>query len=74
MLTHHYVLQYHLYVVAVHRFLLSRMKDYSYERNFGGVYYLFVRGMNVGSENGIYFDLPDLETVRILENFLVPGK
>ncbi len=74
MLTHHYVLQYHLYVVAVHRFLHSRMKDYSYERNFGGVYYLFLRGMNVGSENGIYFDLPDLETVRILENFLVPGK
>ena len=74
MLTHHYVLQYHLYVVATHRFLSSRMNDYSYERNFGGVYYLFVRGMNVGSGNGIYFDLPDLETVRILENFLVPGK
>ena len=74
MLTHDYVLQYHLYVVAVHRFLLSRMKDYSYERNFGGAYYLFVRGMSVGSENGIYFDLPDLETVRILENFLVSGK
>lgn len=74
MLTHHYVLQYHLYVVAVHRFLVSRMPNYSYERNFGGVYYLFVRGIKVGSENGIYFDLPDLETVRILENFLVAGK
>ena len=73
MLTHHYVLQYHLYVVAVHRFLQSRMKDYSYQRNFGGAYYLFVRGMSVGSENGIYFDSPDLETVRILENFLVSG-
>ena len=72
MLTHHYVLQYHLYVVAVHRFLSSRMNDYSYERNFGGVYYLFVRGMKVGSENGIYFDLPDLETIEALENFLVP--
>jgi len=72
MLTHHYVLQYHLYVVATHRFLSSRMKDYSYERNFAGVYYLFVRGMKVGSENGIYFDLPDLGTIEALENFLVP--
>ena len=42
MLIHHYVLQYHFYVVATHRFLSSRMRDYSYERNFGGVYYLFV--------------------------------
>lgn len=74
MLTHHYVLQYHLYLVAVHRFLQSRIRDYSYERNFGGVYYLFVRGMKVGSDQGIYFDLPDFETVRILENHLVQGR
>jgi exodeoxyribonuclease V beta subunit len=74
MLTHHYVLQYHLYVVALHRFLLSRMKDYSYERNFGGVYYLFVRGMSEGSKNGIYFDLPDFNTVQALEDFLVSKK
>ena len=74
MLTHHYVLQYHLYVVALHRFLLSRMKDYSYERNFGGVYYLFVRGMSEGSKNGIYFNLPDFNTVQALEDFLVSKK
>ena len=74
MLTHHYVLQYHLYVVALHRFLLSRMKDYSYERNFGGVYYLFVRGISEGSKNGIYFDLPDFNTIQALEDFLVSKK
>ena len=74
MLTHHYVLQYHIYTVALHRFLLSRMKDYSYERNFGGVYYLFVRGMKKGTDRGIFHDLPDLETVQILEKFLVSNQ
>jgi len=72
MLIHHYVLQYHFYVVATHRFLSSRMRDYSYERNFGGVYYLFVRGMQIGSPNGIYFDLPNLENIKALEEFLIP--
>jgi exodeoxyribonuclease V beta subunit len=71
MLTHHYVLQYHIYTVALHRFLRSRMKGYSYEKNFGGIYYLFVRGMKKGSNRGIFYDLPDLETVQALEKFLV---
>ena len=71
MLTHHYVLQYHIYTVALHRFLLSRMRNYSYERNFGGVYYLFVRGMKVGTNRGIFNDLPDPETVKVLDKFLV---
>jgi exodeoxyribonuclease V beta subunit len=61
-------------VVALHRFLHSRMKDYSYERNFGGVYYLFVRGISEGSKNGIYFDLPDFNTIQALEDFLVSKK
>ena len=71
MFTHHYVLQYHLYVVALHRFLLRRVKDYNYEKNFGGVYYLFLRGMKKGSARGIFFDLPDYETVHTLERFLI---
>ena len=71
MLTHHYVLQYHIYTVALHRFLRSRMKGYSYERNFGGVYYLFVRGMKKGADRGIFYDLPDMDTVQALEKFLV---
>ena len=71
MLTHHYVLQYHIYTVALHRFLLSRMRNYNYERNFGGVYYLFVRGMKVGTNRGIFNDLPDPETVKVLDKFLV---
>jgi len=71
MLTHHYILQYHIYTVALHRFLQARIKEYSYERNFGGVYYLFVRGMKKGTNRGIFYDLPELETVQVLEDFLI---
>jgi exodeoxyribonuclease V beta subunit len=74
MLDHHYVLQYHLYVVATHRFLQSRLPDYSYERNFGGVYYLFTRGMQIGSQSGIFRDLPDLSVIEALDQFLTQSE
>jgi len=74
MLDHHYVLQYHLYVVATHRFLQSRLPDYSYEEHFGGVYYLFTRGMQVGSQSGIFRDLPDLSVIEALDQFLTQSK
>ena len=45
MTRHHYVLQYLLYSVALHRHLRLRVPGYDYEQHFGGVYYLFVRGM-----------------------------
>lgn len=43
---HRYDLQYLIYTVALHRFLAGRMRGYSYETHFGGVLYLFLRGMN----------------------------
>lgn len=42
---HHYYLQACLYSVAAHRFLRSRIPDYVLERDFGGAWYLFFRGM-----------------------------
>src|SRR5690606_8157537 len=41
-----YYLQYLIYSVALHRYLRQRLPDYDYERHFGGVYYLFLRGMS----------------------------
>lgn len=56
----HYVLQYHLYTVALHCHLARRVPDYEYSRDFGGVFYLFLRGMNPDYPpgNGVYFDKP----------------
>ena len=45
MAEHNYGLQYWLYTLAVDRWLAWQLSDYDYDRHFGGVYYLFVRGM-----------------------------
>jgi exodeoxyribonuclease V beta subunit len=42
---HDYYLQYHLYTLALHRYLRLRVAGYDYARDFAGVCYLFVRGM-----------------------------
>lgn len=59
-----YWLQYLVYTVAVHRLLALRVPGYDYERHFGGVFYLFVRGIDPreGPHRGIYADRlpPDL--------------
>jgi exodeoxyribonuclease V beta subunit len=42
---HRYDLQYLIYAVALRRYLRSRVPDFNWSTDFGGVYYLFVRGM-----------------------------
>ena len=45
MLEHHYPLQAHLYLVALHRHLRWRLPGYAPERHLGGYVYVFLRGM-----------------------------
>ncbi len=61
-----YVLQYHIYTLALHRFLASHVKGYSYDKHFGGVLYLFLRGIDGTARNGIYRARPDIRTVNAL--------
>ena len=72
MFGHYYILQYHLYTVALHRYLSLRIPGYRYETHFGGVYYLFVRGVNSthGAGGGIYRDVPSAALVRSLSDYL----
>jgi exodeoxyribonuclease V beta subunit len=44
MVSHHYPLQAHLYLVALHRYLAWRLPDYDPQRHLGGYVYVFVRG------------------------------
>jgi exodeoxyribonuclease V beta subunit len=68
MADHHYFLQYHIYLVALHRYLAYRIPDYNYEEHFGGVYYLFIRGMSPEREGGgVFRDRPTLEMVALLD-------
>lgn len=55
----HYFLQYHLYALALHRYLSRRVRDYDFAQHFGGVFYLFIKGM--GPEHGdagVFFEKP----------------
>ena len=69
---HNYTLQYHIYTAALHRYL-KKDTDYSYEKNFGGGFYLFLRGLNASkketealSQNGIFFVRPTEEKIESL--------
>jgi exodeoxyribonuclease V beta subunit len=66
---HHYYLQYHLYALALHRYLRARLPGYAYERQFGGVFYLFLRGMSARhpAGTGVFFDLPAQALIDALD-------
>jgi exodeoxyribonuclease V beta subunit len=63
-----YILQYHLYVLAVDRYLKMRLPKYDYDLHFGGVFYIFLRGVDpsTGQETGIYRNRPAKETIEYL--------
>ncbi|MFM1799081.1 MAG: hypothetical protein RLZZ117_1359 [Cyanobacteriota bacterium] len=44
MISHHYPLQAHLYLVALHRYLAWRLPTYDPQRHLGGYVYVFARG------------------------------
>ena len=73
MVEHLYPLQYLLYTVALDRYLTQRVADYSYETHFGGVYYLFLRGVDAASmdNHGIFSDRPSAELISDLRALLV---
>jgi exodeoxyribonuclease V beta subunit len=68
MVESHYVLQYHLYTLALHRYLSTRIGDYNYELHFGGAYYLFLRGMHPehGPAFGVFGERPPLARLDAL--------
>jgi exodeoxyribonuclease V beta subunit len=67
-----YPLQYLIYTVAVNSYLKRRIPDYKYETHFGGVLYLYLRGIDDSRPgNGIYFDKPDAALVKGLTDGLI---
>ncbi|MEW6078770.1 MAG: exodeoxyribonuclease V subunit beta [Thermodesulfobacteriota bacterium] len=66
-----YYLQYYIYTVALHRYLAGRLPDYDYDAHFGGIVYLFVRGVSPDMPgSGVYFDRPGRELVEELNGAL----
>lgn len=70
MAQHRYDLQYQLYSLALHRLLALRLPGYDFEQHFGGVFYLFLRGMPQG---GIFHTRPSRELVLGLDRLFGEG-
>ena len=70
-----YYLQYLVYCVALHRYLRLRVPGYTYDSHFGGVRYLFVRGMSPasGRARGVYVDRPSATLIAALDEYLAAG-
>lgn len=74
MLENLYFLQYHIYAVALNQYLKLRVPEFDYEEHFGGVMYIFLRGIEPqrGPEFGIYYDRPARERIVELSRVLLP--
>jgi exodeoxyribonuclease V beta subunit len=65
-----YHLQYLIYTVAAKKYLELRIPDFDYETQFGGVIYLFLRGLRSGRDTGIFTDKPALSKIVTMEKLL----
>ncbi len=66
-----YFLQYHLYLVALISYLRSRLPGFCYAEHFGGVYYVFLRGIKSGdSQSGVFYDCPPESRLNRLESVI----
>jgi exodeoxyribonuclease V beta subunit len=68
-----YILQYHIYALALHRYLKWRLPGYGYETHFGGVRYVFLRGVDPdrGPQYGVYRARPSERLIQALEENLI---
>ncbi len=65
-----YFLQYYLYSVALHRYLKVFLPGYSYGEHFGGVVYVFLRGIRPDGSEGLFWDRPSEKIVDRLNRAL----
>ncbi len=74
MILKRYDIQYHIYSIALHNYLSLNVKNYNYSINFGGIYYIFLRGLyienNYRSYNGILYIKPNKKLIYKLNNLL----
>jgi len=67
MVDHYYDLQYWIYLLALHRYCRTHVPDYDPQQHLGGVYYLFLRGMDTSGEHGVYFQPVDVPALNHLD-------
>lgn len=71
-----YHLQFSLYTLALDAHLRSRLgANWNYERDFGGVYYLYLRGFGAvpKTDIGVFYHRPSLKFIQTLSQYLKPS-
>jgi exodeoxyribonuclease V beta subunit len=65
-----YHLQYLIYSLAVKKYLSKRLSNFDYDKHFGGVVYLFLRGTRKGNDKGVYVYRPEEKEIEDLEKLV----
>ena len=73
MISNLYILQYHIYSVALNQYLKLRIPGYNYEQHFGGVFYIFLRGVEpeLGNSYGLHNAKPSGKIISELTDKLI---
>ncbi|MEZ4907343.1 MAG: UvrD-helicase domain-containing protein [Saprospiraceae bacterium] len=67
-INNNYNLQYSIYTIALNRYLKSKKPDYDYKKDFGGIFYIFIRGVRTDKQSGVYFIKPNESLIKKLED------
>ncbi|MBD3346499.1 MAG: exodeoxyribonuclease V subunit beta [Chitinivibrionales bacterium] len=68
----YYIMQYHLYLVALHRYLHTRLPDYDYSTHMGDTFYIFLRGVDPAQPaKGVFRDRPSKEFIEALSEMMI---
>jgi len=67
-----YTLQYHLYMVALHRHLKARLPKYDPAAHWGGIAYVYLRGVTPEGTTGWFRDMPSPALIEALDRALQP--
>jgi exodeoxyribonuclease V beta subunit len=70
MYENNYNLQYLIYTVALTKYLQLRKTDFDYDTHFGGVIYLFLRGVRAEGQTGIYYTKPDKALIKQMKGVI----
>jgi exodeoxyribonuclease V beta subunit len=65
-----YHLQYLVYTLAVKKYLDTRLLQFDYDQHFGGIIYLFLRGVRKEASTGIFTVKPARDKIEEMERLL----
>ena len=66
-----YHLQYLIYTLSARLFLKNRERDFCYEKHFGGIIYVFMRGVRINENTGLYITKPSEAVLNNLEELIL---